>query len=129
MQRRDGDVPVEEERHARVENAAAAARQILRSIVALLQRPPDLGLARHGPAVVGRRDALLVRSLLVIDDRVRPFEAVAREALLPPKPSVRAAESDVMLGRDLAYLHAVEHLYTLPSERCWRSMLSKRARK
>ena len=59
--------------------------------------------------MLGRRDALRVRPAQVIQDRVRPVEAVAREALLEAQRAVGAAQLDVVLARDVADLHAVEH--------------------
>jgi hypothetical protein len=52
---------------------------------------------------------LLVGAVQVVEDGVRAVEALAGEALLPEEGAVRAAGGDVVLGRDLAELHAVDH--------------------
>jgi hypothetical protein len=52
---------------------------------------------------------VLVRPVLVVEDRVRTLETVAREALFPEEIAGPIAEHDVVLGRDVAHLHPVQH--------------------
>src|SRR5690606_33580395 len=71
---------------------------------------------------------LPVRLAQVIGDRVRAIESVAGQALFEEEFSRLVAKHDVMLGRNLTHLDSIEH-QTFPSATCWRSMLSKSARK
>ena len=89
---------------------------------------------RRVPAVLGGRDALRVRPLAVVQDRVRPVEAVAREALLVAQLARRRrAARRVLLARDARRRrHPIEHQDARRAPallRCSRSMLSNSARK
>jgi hypothetical protein len=68
-----------------------------------------LGGDGRSPTMLCRRDALHVRTTQVIEDRVRTVEAIAREALFEAQRTVGTSQLDVMLARDVADLHAIEH--------------------
>jgi len=59
--------------------------------------------------VVNVGGGLLVGAVPVVEDRVRAVEALAREAFLPEEGAVGAAGDDVVLGGQLAQVHAVDH--------------------
>src|SRR3569623_573362 len=102
-------IRVVDERRARSDLRTAARRQLAGDVVPLRERALG-GLRRCGPAVLRVRDALQVRTALVIEDRVRAVEAVAREALLVSQLTAFAAQLHMVLLRDVADLHAIEHL-------------------
>jgi hypothetical protein len=92
---------------ASIAGAARAAAPATGSGAWPARAAPSTG-TRQLPAVRRRRAAARVRPLLVIEDRVRPVEAVAGEALLVAQPPPASAQRRVVLRGTLAD-HAVEH--------------------
>src|SRR5690606_10539610 len=101
-------------------------RQRARAIMPPRERRERARL-RHGKAARGPTRAALVGPPEVVEDGVRPVEALSREALLVAQRPIRAAERDVRLLRDVAFDAPLD-----PGASpfvCARSMLSKSARK
>src|SRR4029078_327722 len=130
---------VEQQRDAGVDLRAGAggAGELAGAVVALGERAAARA-GRGRPAVRGCGDPVGVRSAQVVEDGVRAVEAVAGEALLVAELTLGAAQLGVVLARDAAELHAVEHQASssapaaaevLVTFCCSRSTLSNSARK
>ena len=139
---RDDDVVVEEQRHARVDGGAAPARQLLRAVVAARQRARlVVGCRRGSPSRARRSRARCgVRPLEVVEDRERPVEAVAGEALLVAQAAAASRSAVWGLSGTVAGGHAIEHRSLTSAARrrappacrpaaCSRSIASNSARK
>src|SRR5262249_44687977 len=145
LEHAEDDVAVEEQRHPRVDRRTLGPVELLRPVVALAQRPRRRLRRRRWrrPPVLERHRPLRMRPAAVIEDRARPVEPLARQALLVAQLAAFAQRDVVLLG-DGAGDATFEHDdllgydilgYDIPgydtracsprSWRCCRSMLSK----
>jgi hypothetical protein len=103
----DREVRVAEQRDARVDLRAARSSQRLRPVMTLGKRACVDVLGR-APAVRHLGGLVRVGTPRVIEDRVRPVEAVAGEALLEAQLAA-VPQGDVVLRGDLADDDAIQH--------------------